>query len=79
MDERRDSACGSHSELARTTAYRITRCACGMVHLHFARLGVTVQVPADGVAELLNAVSIASRKIEASSANLDSPPNPTVN
>jgi hypothetical protein len=56
--------CGPHSELAKTTQFRITQCPCGTVHMHFARPGVTLQLDPDCVAELVNVATAASRKLD---------------
>jgi hypothetical protein len=58
-------SCGSHEELARTTSFRVTRCACGTVHLHMSKSGVTVQLSDTQLAELVNAATAAQRKVEA--------------
>jgi len=57
-------SCGSHEELARTTSFRLTRCACGTVHLHMSKSGVTVQLSDTQLAELVNATTAAARKVE---------------
>jgi hypothetical protein len=58
-------SCGSHEELARTTSFRLTRCACGAVHIQFVKGGVTVQISDTQLAELVNVASAAQRKVEA--------------
>ncbi len=58
------ASCGNHVELARTTDYRITRCACGTVHLHMSKGGVTVQLSDTSLAELVNVATAAQRKVE---------------
>jgi hypothetical protein len=57
--------CGNHEELARTTDFRLTRCACGTVHLHVAKGGVTLQLTETMLAELVNVATAAQRKVEA--------------
>jgi hypothetical protein len=57
-------SCGPHEDLARTTGFRLTRCACGTVHLHVAKAGVTVQLSETQLAELVNAATAAQRKVE---------------
>jgi hypothetical protein len=51
--------CGPHVVLAQNDGAKISRCACGTVHVHFARVGVTVQVTDGQLAELARAVSAA--------------------
>ena len=58
-------SCGPHEELSKTTAFRLTRCNCGTVHLHFLKGGVTVQLTDTTLAELVNAATAAQRKVEA--------------
>jgi hypothetical protein len=58
-------ACGTHEELARTTDFRLTRCACGTVHLFIAKGGVTLQLTDTMLAELVNVATAAQRKVEA--------------
>jgi hypothetical protein len=64
-----DNRCGNHEELAKTAGFRISRCACGTVHLHVVKSGVTLQLSATSLAELVNAATVAHRKTEA--AELD--------
>jgi len=59
------ASCGQHEELARTTDFRLTRCACGTVHLHVVKGGVTLQLTDTMLAELVNVASAAHRKVEA--------------
>ena len=66
MDERKVRAsCGTHVELARTGGVRITRCACGTLHLHVARSGVTLQIGEDSLADLAAATAEAARELAA--------------
>ena len=58
------ASCGSHEELARTTDFRLTRCACGTVHLHMVKGGVTLQLTETMLAELVNVSTAAHRKVE---------------
>jgi hypothetical protein len=43
------SPCGQHVELASTSAVRITRCACGTVHLTLVASGVTVRLSSESL------------------------------
>ncbi len=63
------ASCGQHEELARTTDFRLTRCACGTVHLHVVKGGVTLQLTDTMLAELVNVASAAHRKVEASTVD----------
>jgi hypothetical protein len=58
--------CGTHVELAKHGAVRVTRCACGAVHLHLSRPGLTVQIAAEQLAELAEACGEAAREVEVS-------------
>ena len=62
MDERK-ARCGTHVELAKTGSVRITRCACGTLHLHVARSGVTLQIGEDSLADLAAATTEAAREL----------------
>jgi hypothetical protein len=70
-------SCGSHEELARTTGFRLTRCACGTVHLHVTKAGVTVQLSDTQLAELVNVATAAQRKVEAVVADPSRVPSST--
>ena len=56
--------CGSHSELASNEAVRITRCACGAVHVSLRGPGVTVQMSADAFRGVVSGVKAASERID---------------
>jgi len=58
--------CGNHEELAKTAGFRISRCACGTVHLHVVKSGVTLQLSETSLAELVNVATAAQRKADAS-------------
>ena len=60
--------CGTHTELAKTEGARITRCACGTIHLHLSRSGVSVQLPADAFLEVAAAVIEARNGLAADGA-----------
>jgi len=66
-------ACGPHVELVSNPAARITRCACGTVHLSIERNGVTVKLDAESLRHLANAVSAASRVVD---VGMSPPPPP---
>lgn len=41
------SACGQHTELASNNAVRVTKCACGTVHVTVVASGLTVRMSAE--------------------------------
>jgi hypothetical protein len=40
-------ACGQHTEIASNNAIRVTRCACGTLHVTLIASGVTVRMSAE--------------------------------
>jgi hypothetical protein len=69
--------CGPHSELAKTTEFRITQCPCGTVHMHIARSGVTLQLEPSSIAELVNVATAAHRKLEVGEEDAGRAPIPS--
>jgi hypothetical protein len=59
------SACGPHTELAKNEGARITRCACGTIHVHIARSGVTLQLGAEALLDLAAATGEAAQDVRA--------------
>jgi hypothetical protein len=59
-----EKPCGPHSELAKTTEFRMTQCPCGTVHMHVSRAGVTLQLDPSSVAELVNVATAACRRLD---------------
>ena len=57
-------ACGPHEEIVRTEAVRITRCACGTIHLTLQRSGVTVQLASEQFGEVVQALTLARTILE---------------
>ena len=57
--EHAKGTCGPHSEIVKTEGIRISRCACGTVHVNFARNGLTVQLAPEQFAEATQAMSLA--------------------
>jgi hypothetical protein len=53
---------------------RITRCACGTIHLHIARSGVTLQLSEEGFADLARASGEALRDVESAGGGDAGPP-----
>jgi len=56
--------CGPHVELTSNPAARITRCACGTVHVHLHAQGMSLRLDADGLRHIANALSGASRLVD---------------
>ena len=59
-------ACGARTELAKNDTVRITRCACGAIHLHFARSGVSLQLTEEAFRDLTAASNEGMRDLETS-------------
>jgi hypothetical protein len=59
-------ACGARTELAKNENVRITRCACGAIHLHFARTGVSLQLSEEAFRDLTAASNEGLRDLEVS-------------
>ncbi len=64
--------CGPHVELAANPAARVTRCACGTVHVSVERNGVTLKLDAETLRFLANALGAAARVVDVGMA----PPAP---
>ncbi len=80
MNERKGRAeCGTHTELAKTSGVRITRCACGTVHLHVARSGVTLQLSDESLSHLAAATAEAMGELERFASPTNASPNTCVN
>jgi hypothetical protein len=60
--------CGLHVVVASSPAARVTRCACGTVHVHFARPRMTLTMHMEELRHLGNALSAAARMIDAAEA-----------
>ena len=56
--------CGPHVELTSNPAARVTRCACGVVHVHLHAQGISLSLDADGLRHIANALSGASRLVD---------------
>ena len=59
-------ACGQHAELLSNNALRVTRCACGTVHVTLVASGVTVRMPADSFRTVAAGLRAAAEKLESS-------------
>jgi hypothetical protein len=73
--------CGPHVELASNAAARITRCACGTIHVHLHAQGISMRLPGDeALRHIANALSAASRVVDhAETPPLTSQGDDTVN
>lgn len=58
------SKCGSHTELTSNDAVRVTRCACGTVHVTLLRSGVTVRMPADAFRSIASGLKAAAERLD---------------
>jgi len=56
--------CGKHTELSTNAHAKVTRCTCGVVHLHFLKTGVTLQLPMEAFRATSSALMNALDKIE---------------
>lgn len=68
MWERFDMAaprkCGPHTELASTDATRVTRCACGTVHVTFLGPGVTVRMSTEAFRGVVSGLRAAAERLD---------------
>jgi hypothetical protein len=60
------SACGQHTELLSNNAVRVTRCACGTVHVTLQASGVTVRMPQDAFRNVAAGLRAAVEKLDSS-------------
>ncbi len=56
--------CGKHTELASNAHTKVTRCTCGVVHLHFLKTGITMQLPMEAFKATSSALICALDKVE---------------
>jgi len=63
-DGKSRAPCGPRTELAKNDGVRITRCACGTIHLQITRSGVTVQLSEEAFADLARAAGEALHDVE---------------
>ena len=59
------SRCGPHSTIATNESARLTQCSCGVYHLHLLKRGLTMQLSADEMKGVAEAVGLAMRVAEA--------------
>jgi hypothetical protein len=61
--------CGTQMELVRSRAARVSRCACGAIHLHLPNGSMTLHFERGGFDELVRALNTASRKLAGDSGD----------
>ena len=61
MSEPKQSKCGPHTTIASNEAVRLSQCTCGAYHLNLLRRGVSLQVTADELRKVADAVGLAVR------------------
>lgn len=58
--------CGPHTELTSNDTVRVTRCACGTIHVTLMRSGVTVRMTADSFRSVAAGLRAAAERIDES-------------
>lgn len=56
--------CGPHTELALNDAVRVTRCACGTVHVTLLGSGVTVRMSSEAFRGVASGLKAASERLD---------------
>ena len=56
--------CGPHVELTSNAAARVTRCACGVVHVHLHAQGMSMRLDPEALRHIANALAGASRLVD---------------
>jgi hypothetical protein len=56
--------CGSHTELASNDATRVTRCACGIVHVTLLGPGVTVRMSTEAFRGVASGLKGAAERLD---------------
>ena len=59
------SPCGPHTELTSNDAVRVTRCACGTVHITLLSSGVTVRMSAEIFRNVASGLTAATEQLDA--------------
>lgn len=54
-----EKACGTHTELVSNKQVRVTRCACGTVHVSLHSSGITIRMPEDAFRNATAGMKIA--------------------
>jgi hypothetical protein len=57
--------CGPHSTISSNESARLTQCSCGVYHLYLLKRGVSMQLTADEMRGVAEAVGLAMRVAEA--------------
>jgi hypothetical protein len=60
--------CGSHTEILSNNTVRVTRCACGTVHVTLIASGVTVRMSGETFRNAASGLKMAADRIDESSA-----------
>lgn len=55
--------CGSHAELSSNDAVRVSRCACGTLHVTLIASGVTVQMPPELLRTVASGLRAAAERL----------------
>ncbi|GAC1353313.1 MAG: hypothetical protein NVS3B20_17040 [Polyangiales bacterium] len=74
-----EKKCGSHVELAANKAARITRCACGTLHVHLHAQGLSLRLDESSLRHVANAMSGALRLVDMADAAAQRPTDETIN
>jgi hypothetical protein len=61
---KKEKNCGPHTELIANEHTRVTRCACGTVHVHVLSKGLSLQIQDEEFRFLVNSFSAAQRVID---------------
>src|SRR5262249_4416791 len=59
------SSCGPHTDLSSTDSTRVTRCACGVVHITLLASGVTVRLNSDTFRSVVSSLTAATERLDA--------------
>jgi len=80
MSKPKKKPCGAHVELVSSPAARVTRCACGTVHVHLHTHGISMRLDADALRNVSNALTAAVRVIDLAEAPpVKTPRDETIN
>ena len=71
--------CGPHVELTSNAAARVTRCACGVVHVQLHAQGMSMRLDPEALRHLANALSGASRLVDITDAPRPEPTGDCMN
>ncbi|WP_155798802.1 hypothetical protein [Sorangium cellulosum] len=56
--------CGPHTEIAANDATRVTRCACGTVHVTLLGPGVTLRMPSEAFRGVAAGLKAAAERLD---------------